>query len=181
MHIRTYHRDPKELLKEGQAIMSSSETSKYYFRVFAVNMVLGGSSAAQIASSSGFTRAAISGWVKSVDEKGFDALRDGKHTGRPTKLSEAQMAEIDRLLETDPKEMGRKVWDGPALSQHILDTYGIKMGVRQCQRLFHKLGYSRIRPQTYPGKGQEGGEEREAFKKTEGGGAGHKPHRRLPG
>ena len=55
---------------------------------------------------------------------------------------------------------------GPTLSAYIKETYDINLGVRQCQRLFHELGYSKIRPQVFPSKGYEDTEARNEFKKT---------------
>lgn len=167
MNSRRYHTDPRILLAQGQAIMSSSDESKYLFRVFAVNMVLAGTPASKVGAFSGFTKAAVTGWVKTVDEQGFEALRLRQRPGRPPKLTSEQLKEIDQALQSDPKSYGFKIWDGPSLSAYIKLRYGIDMGVRQCQRYFHSLGYSRIRPQPYPGKGYEDTEERQAFKKNE--------------
>ena len=166
MNIRKYHTDPEELLAQGQAIMSSSDESKYLFRVFAVNMVLAGTPASQVGASAGYTKAAVTGWVKTADEQGFEALRSQHRAGRPSKLTSDQLKEIDQDLQKDPKTLGFKVWDGPTLSSHIKSKYGVDICVRQCQRLFRSLGYSRIRPQPYPSKGYEDTEEREAFKKN---------------
>lgn len=166
MNSRKYHTDPEELLRQGKEIMSSSEESKYYFRVFAVNMVLSGTPASSVALSSGFTKAAVTGWVKAVDEHGFQALIPKKQSGRPKKLTDDQRKDIDELLQKDPKDCGYKVWDGPTVSDYIKKKFGIDMSTRQCQRLFHELGYSKIRPQMYPSKGYEDTEERTAFKKN---------------
>lgn len=166
MNNRKYHTDPKTLLAEGQAIMSSTDESRFLFRVFAVNMVLAGTPASEVGASAGYTKAAITGWVKTVDEQGFEALRPQQRAGRPRKLTSDQLKEIDQVLQDDPKNFGYKVWDGPSLSAYIKSKYDVDMGVRQCQRLFHNLGYSRIRPQPYPSKGCEDTEEREAFKKN---------------
>lgn len=166
MNNRKYNSDPKLLLEQGKAIMTSSDESRYLFRVFAVNMVLSGTPASQVGASAGFTKAAVTGWVRTVDQHGFEALRNQHRPGRPSKLSEEQLAEIDNALQNDPKDHGYKVWDGPALSDYIEVHYGIHMGVRQCQRLFHNLGYSHIRPQTFPSKGYENTTEREEFKKN---------------
>ena len=166
MNTRKYNTDPALLLEQGKAIMSSSDESRFLFRVFAVNMVLSGTPASQVGASAGFTKAAVTGWVKTVDEHGFDALRPQRRPGRPSKLTEDQLKEVDAVIQTDPKEYGLKVWDGPSLSSYIKAQYGIEIGIRQCQRLFHTLGYSHIRPQTYPSKDYEGTEEREAFKKN---------------
>ena len=167
MNLRKYSTDPAILLEQGKAIMTSSDESRYLFRVFAVNMVLSGTPASQVGASAGYTKAAVTGWVKTVDEKGFDALRSQKRSGRPSKLSEQQLKEIDSVIQTDPKEYALKVWDGPSLSAYIKLHYDVDISVRQCQRLFRNLGYSRIRPRPYPSKGYEDTEERNAFKKTE--------------
>lgn len=98
MNNRKYHTAPEALLAQGQAIMSSSEESKYLFRVFAVNMVLSGTPASQVGASAGFTKAAVTGWVKTVDEQGFEALRPRQRAGRPSKLTEDQLKEIDLML-----------------------------------------------------------------------------------
>ena len=167
MNLRKYKTDPSILLKQGKEIMSSSDESKYLFRVFAVNMVLSGTPASQVGASAGYTKAAVTGWVKIADEKGFEALHSHKQAGRPPKLSDIQLAEIDSMLQSDPKDYGFKVWDGPTLSTYIKDHYDITIGVRQCQRMFHNLGYSRIRPQAYPSKDYEDTQAREDFKKNE--------------
>ena len=166
MNNRKYRTNPDELLAQGQAIMSSSDESRFLFRVFAVNMVLSGTPASQVGASAGFTKAAVTGWVKTVDEQGFEALRPKKRAGRPAKLTADQLKLIDAALQDDPKNYGYKVWDGPSLSAYIKEKFEVEIGVRQCQRLFHSLGYSRIRPQPFPSKDYENTEEREAFKKN---------------
>jgi len=166
VNLRKYNTDPKILLEQGKVIMSSSDETKFLFRVFAVNMVLSGTPASQVGASAGYTKAAVTGWVKTVDEKGFEALRMQQRPGRPSKLSEQQLKEIDAVLQTDPKDHNLKVWDGPSLSSYIKSHYNVDIGVRQCQRLFRNLGYSHIRPQPHPSKGYEDTEERTAFKKN---------------
>ena len=166
MNNRKYITDPAILLEQGKAIMSSSDESRYLFRVFSVNMVLSGIPASQVGAYAGYTKASVTSWVKTADEKGFESLRLKLHPGRPSKLSEEQLREIDAVLQTDPNEQDLKVWDGPSLAAYIKSKYDIDMSVRQCQRLFRKLGYSRIRPQPYPSKGYENTKERVAFKKN---------------
>ena len=166
MNLRKYSTDPKVLLEQGKAIMSSSNETKYLFRVFAVNMVLSGTPASQVGASAGYSKAAVTSWVKTVDEKGFEALRTQQRSGRPSKLSELQLKEIDAVLQTDPKDHDLKVWDGPSLSSYIKSHYNVDIGVRQCQRLFRNLGYSHIRPQPHLSKGHEDTEARTVFKKN---------------
>ena len=78
------------------------------------------------------------------------------------------MAEIRTVLEEDaPKKYGYNVWDGPSLSAYIKKTYAVKLSVRQCQRLFHTLGFSLVRPQTFPSKGEHNEAERKEYKKAQ--------------
>lgn len=167
MNSRKYNTDPKALLEQGKAIMSSTDEARFHFRVFAVNMVLSGCPASQISSMAGVSKVTVTGWVKTADEQGFDALRPRQRSGRPPKLSAEQRAAIDSAIQSDPNDFGFKVWDGPSLSSYINSTFGIRISVRQCQRLFHDLGYSHIRPQPYPSKGYEDSDRRNEFKKNE--------------
>lgn len=166
MNNRKYNTNPELLLAQGKAIMSATGESRFHFRVFAVNMVLSGCPVSQISAMAGVSKVAVTGWVKTADEQGFEALRPKPHKGAPSKLTDEQRREIDTILQSDPKEHGYKNWDGPTLAEYIEAKYNISLSVRQCQRLFHKLGYSHIRPQPYPSKGYEDTEERNEFKKN---------------
>jgi len=166
MNNRKFKTDPKELLRQGQEIMSSSDESKYYFRVFSVNMVLSGMTVEKVAQSANVTSVSVSNWVKNADENGFESLKNKEKTGRPNKLSEEQLTEINTILQEDPNTHGFKVWDGPSLSALIMNKYDVDYSVRNSQRLFHKLGFSHIRPRCFPSKGFEDTEQRQAFKKN---------------
>lgn len=166
MNNRKFKTDPKELLRQGKEIMSSSDESKYYFRVFSVNMVLSGMTAEKVAQSANVSTVSVSNWVRNVDENGFESLKNKEKLGRPKKLTEEQLTEINAMLQEDPKTYGFKVWDGPTLSALIIDKYGVDYSVRNSQRLFHKLGFSHIRPRCFPSKGFEDTEQRQEFKKN---------------
>lgn len=146
MNRRKYMSDPISLLKEGKNIMLEHDDIRFYFRVFSVNFVLNGMSAADVAEIAGVSRSTISGWVKAVDENGFESLKSVKPSGRPSKLTSEQQTEIGAVLQREPSEFGYKVWDGLTLSAYIKKAYDIELSVRQCQRLFHKLGYAKTSP-----------------------------------
>ena len=131
-------------------------------------MILSGTSASDVGRSAGISKVTVTNWVKTVDEHGFESLRVKKQSGRPSKLSTEQLQEMDAALSKKASEFGYKVWDGPTLSGFILDKYGITLSVRQCQRLFHELGYSLILPRSFPSKGYEDTETRKAYKKNGG-------------
>ena len=82
-------------------MMSSNNESRFHFRVFAVNLVLSGFSAAEIGKMAGVSKVAVTSWVKAVDEYGFDALRPKGRSGRPSKLTEEQLKEIAEIKLPD--------------------------------------------------------------------------------
>ena len=167
MRKKVFRSDVNKLREEGLRIVQENGVSRYYFRVSAVNAVLSGQSSLQVCEWFGISSRSLNGWVKKVDEQGFKSLEDKPRPGTPSKLNKEQLAEIDKMIQSSPEDYGVKVWDGPSLSSVIKQRFNIELGVRQCQRLFHKLGFSKIRPQTYPSKDAEHTEEREAFKKKE--------------
>ena len=163
MNKRTFIHEPLELLAKGKEIVKQSDDEKYTRKVMLVNMMLERKmKAKEISELSGVPRRTLSKWVKVVDEEGFDALRGKSGTGRSSKLSKEQKEEVKEALINPPKECGYFKWDGISLSDYIKSQYNIDLSVRQCQRLFHELGFSRIRPQTYPSLGELNEEEREA-------------------
>lgn len=78
MNSRKYKNDPADLLEKGKKIMLTHDDTRYYFRVFSVNFVLNGMSAANVANIAGVSRSTVSDWVKAVDEQGFEALKTVK-------------------------------------------------------------------------------------------------------
>ena len=168
MPARKYKTDPVQLLAEGQQIIHTTSDAKYRHKVEMVNLVLSGLTPSYLSAYCGDSKRTITLWVKIADEQGFAALKPKKPTGKPPKLTKEQMAEIRTVIEEDdPKKNGHNVWDGPSLSAYIGDTYAVKLSVRQCQRLFHSLGFSLVRPQTFPSKGEHNEAERTEYKKAQ--------------
>lgn len=166
MPSRDYVTDPNVLLAEGKMLVNSTDDAKFQHKVELVNLVLAGLMPSFLSEYSGESKNTITGWVKTADEEGFDALRVKKQPGRPPKLTSEQLEAIKAvLLEDDPKSHGFNVWDGPSLKSYLESAFSVRLGTRQCQRLFHTLGFSLVRPQTFPGKDEANEKSREDFKK----------------
>ena len=168
MPARKYKTNPVQLLAAGQQIIHTTSDAKYRHKVEMVNLVLSGLTPSYLSTYCGNSKRTITLWVKIADEQGFEALKPKKPTGKPPKLTKEQMAEIRTVLEADDsKKYGHNVWDGLSLSAYIEETYAVKLCVRQCQRLFHSLGFSLVRPQTFPSKGEHNEAERMEYKKAQ--------------
>ena len=167
MNTRTFIHDPDELLEEGKRIINSSKEAKFLFRVAMVNFMLARTATAEeLSNLSGIPRRTLTSWVQKVDENGFESLKATKQPGRSSRLSDDQMAVIKDAIGSDPENSGYRVWDGTTLSDYVNEQFHIELGVRQCQRLFHILGFSKIRPQKYPSLEERNDEAREDFKKN---------------
>ncbi len=166
MNNRHFNHSPEELLKQGQEIVKESADSKFIHRVTVVNLILGGMRVKDLSPYCGDSVRTINMWVKKVDEKGWDSLKTIKQKGRPSVLTDTQMEEIKQAIRNDPENYGYHVWDGPTLSDYIKVTYNIAYGTRACQKLFHRLGFALIRPQTYPSLETPDNEARNELKKN---------------
>ena len=167
MKKKIFKSDVEALRIEGRRIMDSTADSRFYNRVAAVNAVLSGVSPTVAAEWFGMTRRSLAAWVKKVDDSGFGSLVDKPRPGAPTKLDAGQMERVDKMIQGSPSDYGFRVWDGPSVSALIKQELGVGLGTRQCQRLLHRLGYSRVRPQTYPSKDCEQTEARVTFQKKD--------------
>lgn len=97
MNRRKYTNDPAVLLKEGKEIMLGHDETRFYFRVFSVNFVLNGMSAANVAEIAGVSRSTVSDWVKAVDEKGFEALKATSHISKKYRIQKKNTRQISRV------------------------------------------------------------------------------------
>ena len=166
MRTHKYIHDPDTLLEQGKNIVSESADSKFIHRVTLVNLMLSGISPKDLSECCAYSERTLQSWLKDVDELGWEILRPGKPSGRPRRITDDQVKILQEAVKSDPEEFGYHVWDGPALSDHIRNTFGIEYGVRACQYLLHYMGFSLIRPQTYPSLENPDDEAREELKKT---------------
>ncbi len=132
--------------------LSSCEDAKFYHRLDLVMLAINGMPIKEIGTLYNEPVKTISTWTKKVIESGVDSLRSGNHPGRPSRLTDIQMKQLDSELQKSPEDFGYDLnnWDGLVLSRHIQDHYDVSLQVRQCQRIIHKLGYTLQRPQMKP-------------------------------
>ncbi len=125
-----------------------SEESRYDHRLHGVLLVCSGMNCYQVAELLGQSPRTVQYWVKRFEESGFAGLQEGEKSGRPTAFDEALRQRIGKDLRQQPQTFGytQNLWDGKLLSHHLSQKYAIKIGVRQCQRLFGKMGFRRRKP-----------------------------------
>lgn len=125
-----------------------SDESKYDHRLHALLLVAQGMTCPEVARLLGDGVRSVEYWVHRYERDGLAGLTEGERSGRPSRLDEKQLKEINRVLRNKPRDAGMQVnlWDGKTLSAWIEKTYDLHLGVRQCQRLFRQLNFRLRKP-----------------------------------
>ncbi len=149
-----------------QQEIARSEESRYDHRLHGVLLVCQGFSCPEVSKILGDSPRIIEYWVKDFNEKGFEGLCEEKRSGRPSVIDGTTLSNIDSDLRQNPASFGytQNLWDGKMLSHHLKEKYDIKLGVRQCQRLFNKLEFRLRKPRPVIAKSDD--EAKAEFKKN---------------
>lgn len=159
-------KDPALVLGIQDEIRRNNE-ARYDHRLHAVLLVGQGMTCPRVASYLGDASRTIQNWVNHFEEKGFAGLSDKDGRGRKPRLAEKELEQIGAVLRCSPEDFGMSqvAWDGKTLAGFIKRRYGVRLGVRQCQRLFRKLGFRFRKPRPLIAHADEA--EQKAFKKTQ--------------
>lgn len=125
-----------------QQEIGRSEESRYDHRLHALLLLVAGHSCREVAELFGEDDTTVQRWVHRVAQGGLRALREGARPGRPRSLDTAQWRQLQMDLRGDPRDFGLTAveWDGLSLSEHLRRRFGVRLGVRQCQRIFRQMG-----------------------------------------
>lgn len=159
----------EEIKIKIQEYFRKNEEAKFIHRLHGILLKIDNKDIAchTIAELFGNSSRTISNWINKVNKTGdIEVLRDNKKPGRNSKLNENQLNIIKDALQKLPELNGvsANIWDGKSLSFYIKKEFGIDLGVRQCQRMFSKLGFSLKRARPVVSKGDPS--KKEASKKT---------------
>ena len=145
-----------------------SEESRYDHRLHGVLLVAQGMTCPEVGRLLGDAPRSVEYWVRRFEQRGLAGLAEGQRSGRPRRLSEAQLEEVDRALRQTPRDLGLRgtLWDGKTLSVWIEQHFQVRLAVRQCQRLFRRQGFRLRKPR--PLIAHADAERQQTHKKTPG-------------
>lgn len=143
-----------------------SEEARYDNKLHGILLLCSGMTCEEIADVLGRGIRTIHYWIRRFNANGFAGLREEEGRGRPNNLTAEDIEGINIDLRKSPQECGysQSMWDGKLLSHHLEVNYGKELGVRQCQRLFSKLGFRMRKPRPVIAKADP--EQQKAYKKT---------------
>lgn len=160
---------PKQIEKQIYEYLHNSDEAKYIHRLHGILLLLNSTdnNCSNVASLFRNSPRSLSNWVHQINKSGsIQVLIDKPRSGRKPKLNDRQLAQIKNVLQQHPSNVGitANIWDGKTLSYYIEREFAISLQVRQCQRLFRKLGFSLKRARPIVAKGNP--EKKEQAKKT---------------
>lgn len=128
--------------------IARSEESRYDHRLHGLLLVANGQSCCAVADLFDEDARTVQRWVQRFEQGGFESLREGERSGRPRSLDARQWQRLGRDLRRSPREFGHEhnLWDGKLLGLHLKRHYGLRLGVRQCQRIFRQMGFRLRKP-----------------------------------
>lgn len=118
-------------------------------RLRAVQLMELGRSVDQIVDILGVGRSTVFEWQKKYRQGGFAALSTKFASGRPTTLSDAQMAKLYTLIVgKDPRQynLGFALWTREMVVELIWQQFGVRLSRVTVGRILRKLGMSPQRP-----------------------------------
>ena len=135
-------------------------------RLLALAQVLDGRPRDEAARAGGMDRQTLRDWVHRYNAQGVEGLCDRRRSGRPPRLSEAQLAELASLVEAgpDPAVHGVVRWRCIDLQGQVAARFGVEISERQVGRVLKRLDFTRLSVRPRHPKTDEAAQQ--AFKKT---------------
>lgn len=118
-------------------------------RIRAVQRVEAGESPEVVIASLGMSRPRIYEWLAAFRAGGIDALRAKPVPGRPSKLTEAQLAKVYRIVTSkNPLQLKFPfaLWTRGMVRELIREKFGVELSESSVGRTLRKLGLSPQKP-----------------------------------
>ena len=163
---RIHIKNPEEAKTVIRAAIHSTNETRLQHRLHCILLMCDGKTPAEVTALFGDSLRTIQYWGKQYNEDGIEGLRDPTRLGRIPRLLPDDKEIIARDLRRSPREFGytQNLWDGKLLSHHLKRKFNIELKIRQCQNMFHQLGFRRRKPRPVIAKADP--ETQDAYKKT---------------
>lgn len=116
---------------------------------------------AEVARRCGVSRQTASAWERVLKDKGTEGLKR-RPLGRPRQLSEAQCAELSKVLLEGALAQGfaTELWTLPRVAKLIRERFGIRYSAGHMWHLLRRMGFSCQKPARRATQRNEAGIER---------------------
>ena len=144
-------------------LISSTSNARLRIRLLAISHFTEGHSRSQIAKYLKVSRLSVNKWVKAYLDHGIDGLKDKPRSGRPPRLTLAELNEIKSYVTDNAvKSKGGRL-QGKDIQEYIESSFNVIYQKTNIYHLLHKLNLSWITTRSMHPKRSE--EAQETFKK----------------
>jgi transposase len=101
-----------------------------------------------VAREVGVHRQSVSRWARELEQSGVRGLRKAKRSGRPAKLTAAQLRDLERALKRGPEALGfdTGLWTASRVRELIEYRTGVRYHEDHVWRILRKLNWTCQRP-----------------------------------
>jgi transposase len=132
-----------EEINEIERAIKHDPRAEVVRRATAIRLFHQGYSAVEIAEMVSASRASVQNWHQRWREGGIEGLANKPIPGRKPKANTTYRETLDRVLDTDPHELGYafSIWTIQRLSQHLEQETGIALSVGRLATWMERWDY----------------------------------------
>lgn len=132
-----------EQLAEVEQAINHAPLPEVRQRAIALHLLHRGHAPEGVAEMLVVAPSTIWNWHRRYRAEGVNGLANRAKSGRPAKADDQYLAEVDRALDTDPRELGYafSVWTINKLRKHLEKQTGILLSYTRFRALLSKYDY----------------------------------------
>lgn len=136
--------DPADLDQTAlRNALDSVDDTRAAMRLIAAIAYANGITQSELAEWFGVERKTIYNWLARLETDDLvDAVTDERRPGRPRKLDSEQRANLERVLDEPPIEVGidAETWTPQLVQRFLRETYDVTYSIPSCRRLMREAG-----------------------------------------
>jgi transposase len=150
-----------------KSLIAKETNGRMRIRLIALSHIQAGTNKTQTAKYLKVSRRIVNEWVAKFYAEGLDGLKEKPRPGRPTALTNAQIAQFKQyVLNNSIKAKGGRL-KATDMAEYVNIEFGTKYSIQNIYLILHKLNFSWITSRSRHPKQSE--EVQEAFKKIQNG------------
>jgi len=142
--------------KELEQLAKGTQNSRMRNRYLAISHFVDGKSRTEIAKYLKVARGSVNIWVQKYLNEGIDGLNEGRHTGRPVKLTPTQLEQLSHFIKENSTLAKGGRLQAKDIQSYITDNFNIEYEISNIYRLLHHLNFSWITSRSRHPKQDEG-------------------------
>jgi len=134
--------------KELSRLYRQEKNSKAKMRLLAAILRKEGLTYQEISGRIKYPLMTVADWLRHLHEEGIQRRYSIKQSGRPHKITQAQLHELESVLMHSPQERGLPFafWTTKLVQYFIEQEYGVTYDTRQVRNILYRMGMTCQKP-----------------------------------